>query len=344
MHRLILHAGGPKTASSYLQVLLAQEAERLAAAGVLVPEGRESAAAREGRITSGNGLELANFLDTSLKHVGAAREAVPDAVAAALEGAGGRTVVYSSEFIDCAPGPRMDRLRAVAAERGYAVEFVFYVRNVASSAYSFYSQSVKRHNDARDFEAFLETWRPPYLPRVERAAACLPPEAVRVFNYDRLSGDIARHFFAAVLGVEPPEAAPATVNRSLTYGELSVLRRMNAHFPKNNAFSTFVSDAIVYNAPAPQDYEFRLTPAEARRLEALFAGEAARLNAWLGDAPIAVVGPETAIGARRERELSEVESVMLAVMTSLVKGHVNRAIEERRAAARAKVAGGDAAR
>lgn len=41
MFRLILHPSGPKTASFYSQVLLAQETERLLQSRVFVPEGEE---------------------------------------------------------------------------------------------------------------------------------------------------------------------------------------------------------------------------------------------------------------------------------------------------------------
>jgi hypothetical protein len=332
MPRLILHAGGPKTGSSLLQVLLAQESDRLAAAGTVVPPGRETDAARQGMISSGNGLELANFLNTSLKHFREAGEYIPPTLTKTLQEAAGHNVVFSSEFIDCIPGPRMNVLLNIVNKYGYDIEFVLYVRNIDSAAYSFYSQSVKRSNNYHDFETFLKRWRPPYLGRIERAATCLPANALRIFNYHSRSKHIARHFFDEILGVTPPEAMPKVVNRSLTFSELNIIKKMNAKFPKNNMFSTFVSDAIIYNTTAPKDYGFCLTPAEADELHRRFDDYVAQLNAWLGAEPVDVIGPDTVIGERQENELSEVESVVLAVLTALVEDHVASKIAARRKA------------
>ncbi|RFU12431.1 hypothetical protein DZD18_12020 [Rhodobacteraceae bacterium W635] len=66
MPTVFLHCGAPKTGTSYLQVLFARHAQDLQAEGIHYPLKAFTEGASDGRITSGNGILMANYLRPSL--------------------------------------------------------------------------------------------------------------------------------------------------------------------------------------------------------------------------------------------------------------------------------------
>ena len=143
MPTLFIHAGAPKTGTSYLQVQFARHAAELARLGLVYPDGRDVDQARLGRITSGNGLAMANYICPHLPHPIADKDAFLADFQRHLSEAAGRNVLYSSEWLRLDPGERTAALARTAAGFGYDIRFIYLVRDFAPAAYSAYSQQIK---------------------------------------------------------------------------------------------------------------------------------------------------------------------------------------------------------
>lgn len=186
MPTLYLHAGAGKTGTSYLQVLFARHAERLAECGVVYPRGHLFEEAKAGRVTSGNGVEMANDIRPGLPHAIANKDAFIHVLDAGLKDAAGRHVLYSSEFLAFEPGERTAAIARVAARHGYGIRVIYLVlvRDIAAAAASMYSQGIKYHGDARTFADFITTWEPAYRRHIQRAVDSFGAESLLVLNYE----------------------------------------------------------------------------------------------------------------------------------------------------------------
>lgn len=184
MPTLYLHAGAGKTGTSYLQVLFARHAERLAECGVVYPRGHLFEEAKAGRVTSGNGVEMANDIRPGLPHAIANKDAFIHVLDAGLKDAAGRHVLYSSEFLAFEPGERTAAIARVAARHGYGIRVIYLVRDIAAAAASMYSQGIKYHGDARTFADFITTWEPAHRRHIQRAVDSFGAESLLVLNYE----------------------------------------------------------------------------------------------------------------------------------------------------------------
>jgi hypothetical protein len=230
---LILHVGHSKTGSSALQSAFALSTDALARAGIHYPEGRETEAARAGRITSGN-LDPDALLATYHRAV----RAVPDA----------RAVLLSNEACFAAylntPAP----LRTTV-EAGVALRILMFVRDPMDWAISGYMQMVKRAGHTGDFAAFLEKNR--FLRRVEQFFALCDGLGIPVLtrNYSRCRDRLLPEA-EALLDLQPGTLTPppvGQVNRSMTRAELALLRAINREFGAAAGYA--VADALCETLP-----------------------------------------------------------------------------------------------
>ena len=157
MTKIFIHCGAPKTGTSFLQVLFARYAEDLEAGGIIYPENSYSALAKAGKITSGNGIEMANFLNPNLPHIIADKEAFPEDLKRTITEAAGKSLLYSSEFIMFADSERSKRLAKVISDAGYTPQVLYCIRDIGRAATSSYSQAVKRHGETRSFRDFVKS-------------------------------------------------------------------------------------------------------------------------------------------------------------------------------------------
>ncbi len=313
---LFLHCGAPKTGTSYLQVLFARYSAQMAERGVIYPRNDFHEMAEAGKITSGNGIELANYLNPGLPHKISNKDAFPKHLIEVLRAAGEASVLYSSEFITFQHQKRAEFLAKVVADAGYAVRVIFFVRDLGAAAVSSYSQSIKRHGDVRDFAKFLETWDPRWLSHIEAMIQTFGEDAVTILNYERCKTHLAQVMFEDVLGLDfVPEEAPQ-INRSLTAMEIELLRIMNQTYPEQQKvrLSTFVSDTLMGLAkdPAP----LQLTAAHYTLLRTRFAETIAGVNAHIQGPGIIIC--DHVARDQDAPQLGEFEQTVMTVLARLV--------------------------
>src|SRR4051794_33456059 len=146
MPTLFLHAGAPKTGTSFLQVLFARYAEDLELAGIIYPRGHRFDDAKAGKITSGNGVEMAKYILPRLPHDIPDKAAFLERFRSQLANARGKNVLYSSEYLTF-EGKRAKDIADTARDAGYAVRVIYFVRSLAPAALSAYSQLLKRNGE-----------------------------------------------------------------------------------------------------------------------------------------------------------------------------------------------------
>lgn len=317
MPTLFLHAGAPKTGTSYLQVLFARYAHELNEAGILYPKGLMFEAAQAGRITSGNGVEMANYIRPHLPHAIEDKDAFYDAFVAQLAGAEGKDLLYSSEWL-VLKGERAVAIADAAKAAGYDTKVIYFVRDISTAAYSVYSQEVKRNGETRTFFEFLKTWDPHYRASITHAVEAVGEENLIVLNYEEHAAHLAEVVFGTILkaGFVPEDTG--VVNRSLSAKETELLRLMNMNAPKNPRFSTFVSDALMYIDGNRES--FAVTGEEAAFLEKRFSVAVEFVNRFVNGRPT-VICADT-VETRPDVAVNDFERAMVAIVGKIASAVV----------------------
>ncbi len=247
MPTVFIHCGAGKTGTSFLQVLFARYEAELRASGVIYPKNAHHEAAREGRVTSGNGIEMANYLSPDLPHRIADKNAFPEQFDQLLADADGADILYSSEFINFSDTARAGKIKETIDRHGYRPRIIYLVRDVGSAAISSYSQGVKRSGYTFDFYQFLGKWTLPYRQEIRAQKEAFSRSDLSIYNYEVEKDKLAELFFRDILKATFVPQERTTVNRSLTAKELELLRVMNATYPPDKArrLATFTSNALL---------------------------------------------------------------------------------------------------
>ena len=311
---LFLHSGAPKTGTSYLQVLFSRYADQLSESGILYPAGHMFEEARKGEITSGNGVDLANYLRPQLPHQIADKDRLLEKLDATLTGARGKHVLLSSEFLFFPVGERSQSRATLAANRGYEVRVVYLVRDISAAAVSVYSQAVKRVGITSTFLEYLETWDPHYLAFLRTAETAFGASALHVHNYEEHRGRLADLMFRDILGTGFTPNEKPVVNRSLSPKEAEFQRLMNMAAPGNATIATFISDALM--KVNHERAEFYPTHQEAELLRERFGKSTIEVNKFVRGRPIDVVG--TTVDNRDGDMPSDFERSIAAVLSHIV--------------------------
>lgn len=327
-----LHVGAGKTGTSAIQAALAQGRERLAAAGLFYPEALNpvgDAIARAGGITSGNGLALGWML--SPHHPVAAYDAAATQawLRRALEQSEGRTILFSSEFLQqplpAALPPVLDLLSQGGRRR---VRVLHFSRHALDHAVAGHAQLVKTADAIHGrttLEEHLATIQVPFLQQLETWARAIGRDAVTPRLYDEDRHALLRTVLACV---HPPAAevlaepaATGLVNRSPTPTELRLLRLLNAEPDAAVLCKAFVG--AVLNAP-PAVPEPLSIPAPA--VAAFAANNAPVLEAlnrdWLlpaGRAPIQLSAGQIRIGDAPPADAAASEAAFGASFVATVR-------------------------
>lgn len=318
MPYLYLHAGAPKTGTSYLQVLFAKYAEKLAACGIIYPRGHMFNEAKAGKITSGNGVEMANYIRPHLPHQIRDKDAFIHELEHELRAAAGKHVLYSSEFLVFEPGERTSAIARVAAETGYEIRVIYLVRDIAAAAYSIYSQQIKNHGETRTFAEFIRSWDPHYRNTIQKAVDCFGRDAILVHNFEEHRDRLAELFFKDILGADFVPEERATVNRSLSPREAEMLRIMNSAYPKNSKFSTFVANALM--DVDTKSETFQISKAEFEYLNRRFLNAVDFINGFVSGQATTVA--RQTVDQRSAPEISDFERSMMVIMAKLVSAVV----------------------
>lgn len=269
---IFLHAGLPKTGSSYLQDGL----HALSRAGRLSRVTYPAIAPRSGL---GNGSALAaELLFTNPKPTSTGQiEALIDDILRGSDSSA-TDLLISSEDLCYADVEKFARLRQVLLTHAREVKLVIAVRPLREWSYSVYLQLVKAHALAADYDAawlrkhtgdFLFYFR--NLDRFDVDAIVLPYQ----------EKDLLRRFLG-ILGEDESIASevPETiVNRSLSAPEIGVMRAINAVFD-DEELGRQVSlnlvrqrpDATVSRFPAHREADFRGFLADFTRELERYAG------------------------------------------------------------------------
>lgn len=230
---LILHVGHSKTGSSALQSSFALSTDALLKAGIYYPDGRNTAAARLGRITSGN---LDPLKLSASYHAGVKKAPQARAILMSNEAA------FTAYLRDASPLEE-----AVHAQ--IPIRVIIFIRDPIEWAVSSYMQTVKRHGSVADFEAFLSKNK--FLARVELFFKLCDDLAVPILirNYSRcrdtLLTETERLLCVPAGTLVPPPVSQ--VNRSMTRAELHILKSINQEFGLEAGYA--VADALCEKLP-----------------------------------------------------------------------------------------------
>jgi hypothetical protein len=316
MPRLILHIGDGKTGSSFLQYCFATHRDALAEAGVRYPHDASFEKAAQGLPTAGNAKELGRILN--LPAAEAERE-LPAQIARLIGSDSGRDVLLSSEDMQAPRQPNLLRLKALAADAGYSILVVYYVRSVVGRAYSGYLQRVKRHGESGPFAEFATSFR--YWPTtvVPMLEAALAAGEYVVRNFDTARSDIFRDFARAALPASCTriEVEHRVVNRSLSPSQVAYARELNRHLT-SDAQSTFAGHALMEGA----EYTGRIvvTPQEVDILAKKFGGLLPSVNRHLpASEHVQVVGPGEVVGTPQDFTLSDAERNSILLLAALIR-------------------------
>lgn len=319
MQTIYLHCGAPKTGTSFLQVLFARYADALKENNIIYPQNAFTEGASKGRITSGNGIFMANYLRPQLPHRIENKDAFIEEFDQQLRSGKGESFLFSSEFLVFPQNERTENLLNVIKKNGYAVKALYFVRDMADAARSAYSQQVKRHGEVQEFSEFLKTWDGFALHHTNLIASAFGEEALSLFNYNEHKGSLASVVFKEFLGCNFEPDFVEKINRSLTDKEMELLRSFNTVAGSGNAYaSTFVSDALMSQIPAEQK-EFWPNEEEYQLLEDRFKHAVDGINRRISGEPIKISsGVRQDVGSDG---LSEFESFTMAVLAKLVNSN-----------------------
>jgi hypothetical protein len=246
MPKLFLHVGLPKTGSTFLQNSFEWFEKKSQFKQLCYPflHAHESFLA----IHSGNGVGIGQYLHPGItpKFLEPALQEKVDLLLAEVKDEN-RSILISSEFFATAPADRITVFKNYLQQLGFDVEIIVVVRPLGELLFSAYMQCVKRHGlDAVFVEWVGNTAK--YLPDSYIRSIMAYDLPVHVLPYDKehLLGRVLR-----VIGEEQSLAAKvikATVNRSLTRGELELLMRTNIAF-KDEQLATKISDKLIREFP-----------------------------------------------------------------------------------------------
>ncbi|WP_262690291.1 hypothetical protein [Kordiimonas aestuarii] len=249
MKTLYLHAGFPKTGSSFLQTVFARNTQFMAETldiDYQQVDDNATERAKEGRISSGNGNWFVAHLSQGM--------AVEDALAPYLSG--GRTnSLISNENLSHLPERTLEEIRKAAMDYGYKVHAIAFVRDPFELAISAYLQSVKRGTIKLPFEK----WSTRFKYKHDKFSALFGSifETFTVADYGEHKNRLGAAFFD-LLGFDGetvPNLPELTVNRSISAEECDFLLKLNAQHD-NAAYARRVSDYLVEN------HAFTGTPVE----------------------------------------------------------------------------------
>jgi hypothetical protein len=233
--RVFLHIGAAKTGTSAIQVALAALRPALAEIGIHYPRGLSAgseANADRGRTSMGNAVALGVLLHEGNIRAGGDAQDVRRWLRAAMDEAGGRDLLLSSETMQYAMAPKAAELCELFNAAGFEPTVIFYYRPVLDQAISGFLQQLKSGlvgdgvGQLRDLSTSLATESAGFLRGVRSFARCLPRERLILKSFDRERQSLVAGFLALLTDRHFDIPAEQVVNRSPVPAEEVVLRQL----------------------------------------------------------------------------------------------------------------------
>ncbi len=254
MRNIYIHCGFPKTGTSAIQVLVAKSREALLDHGIDYPPIGNFSLGLQGRISSGNGAELARaFLPPNHPDSLAARkpQIVKDTCDAITSTK--HDILLSSEFFAAIPARFVRELVDALSEFG-KLTLIYFVRDQIDIMSAIYMQRVKRHGVQALPDEFYSNWDSyknslNYYQYLKTISSECPEVTLKVSAYEKSQ----EHPYGIVgllfdqIGIPAPEAIrneKVSVNTSPSPQELLLLLKLNKHNPRMR-FSDMVVEASV---------------------------------------------------------------------------------------------------
>ena len=289
---LALHIGLPRVGSSAIQYCLAEQAQALSRRGVHYAMSPAHSTWQPNGVSSGNGLELARYLDPRRRPPGFEEAAFEQGFWATYGSPDHPISVVSSEFLSAAAKPMLARFRDKIARR--PVRVIAFVRDLYGHAFSTWAQMVKDQAYAKDFRAFAdEVYDNPQCRAVRAFRRAFGRESLRVIHYESLEGGIFAAFLGSLDVRLPGSDESPRINRGLSGGELDLQLAFN-RLHHNRRLSRSIADRFV--ARRPEAAAGRIwRPDVAELLEDRFADEVRQLNrAFFPGGPGLAIAGDTA--------------------------------------------------
>jgi hypothetical protein len=277
---LFIHAGGPKTGSSAIQVFLEANTQALRALGFSYTT-YGAAAIGEYEVTAGNGLGLFGELTSNRADAAVQNSIVREMLLNHFYDENRKAICSSENFSLLSPDS-WSLLRKIATEERIDLIVCYYVRHLSTFFSSSYDQALRHgfFHEWKEFLSMFEEWE--HLRALENLAQVFSKDALRVLSYDDCKKRLVESFLD-VLGVskhfesdEVDRGNKRIVNRSLTNTERNVIRVINS--ATANQYSKRLSDALLdanrNSRSEPLSYE----EAEIRKLEEKFGKQVKWIN------------------------------------------------------------------
>nr|MBV6629039.1 hypothetical protein [Oceanococcus sp. HetDA_MAG_MS8] len=320
---LILHIGGGKTGSSFLQSKLAQNSELLKHHGVLYKSGPELNRALSGQVTSGNGAWLSDYLchDEKSRESSKALDLLLDQASKPFE-----DVVLSSEKLQHFSPNRMFALHDKLKKEGRKLHVVYFTRSVAGRAYSAYRQRVKRHLEKREFSTWLKRYKHNCIAITEKLESSLPKESFSIRNYDYHRTSMFGFFCSEFLRIDQVTKDQGTeeqlVNRSLNHAETEIMRTLNGYV-RDEKVATTLGHALIASESIGGEPSIQMK--DVKYLESQFSEKIAIVNRYLPDEEKAsVVGPNDLVSEDKVgSSLTEIDIHQLRLIAAIANYRVS---------------------
>ena len=244
--KLFIHAGLPKTGTSYLQNCFELFEKQGDLEQINYPLIKEHDSFFE--IHSGNASSVGHYLSPKL-NPSFNEDELHNRINLLLDQVRNPSnpVLFSSEYFSTAPIERVEPMKNYLLKLGYEIELIVVVRPLRQLLFSNYMQSVKRHGCGDAFEDWVVhvAKRLPALYIKNIQAYELPIHLIR-YNTDDLLPPILDLIGENISLAE--KTKDRVVNRSLSRDELIFLRNINATF-KDHILSTKISNSLIEKFP-----------------------------------------------------------------------------------------------
>lgn len=238
MKELYIHIGLSKTGSSAIQSWLSLNSQKLKQQGFDYADLNPSA--KEGKITAGNGVLLFHACN-------AANWEEVERLILTVYFVKQHKAIISSETLQNISPVAIQKIKNICDGNNIKINIIAYARSVYELLYSNYLQGVKRHGFTFRFGEKEGMGYKPQRRFLENYYNVFESD-LKVLNYDTYKNNIYNSF-AKLLGIDENNflVKNKKVNRSLTFVESEVLRKMNELH--NGVFSTEISDYIISLSP-----------------------------------------------------------------------------------------------